>query len=168
MVVADAGDFGDVIVHSQFTIDKHTKVTHSINRRDTVSSNMKTSDDALKLFAVGVSTKPDDFCFRWILAKTFGGALFVHSIHTVLHLLYGGANVGQQKMILENRFSQVQGGIKATRRLIKSILTTRCKTGRPTERKALDCNRVRLVLRLARRRMSVPVSSKSCVDRLKQ
>ena len=42
MVVADADDFGDVLGHSQFIIENHTKVTHSINRRDGVSSNMKT------------------------------------------------------------------------------------------------------------------------------
>ena len=48
MDVADVGDFGDVPGHSQFTIENHTRVTHNINWRDGVSSNMNV--DALYLF----------------------------------------------------------------------------------------------------------------------
>ena len=33
--------------------------------------------------------------------KTFEGAPVMHSFHTVLHLWRGGADVGQQKMIVQ-------------------------------------------------------------------
>ena len=66
MVVADAGDIGEVLGHSQFTIENDIKFAHNINRGDDVSSNIKTFVDALLLFEVGVGTKPDDFCFRCV------------------------------------------------------------------------------------------------------
>ena len=47
MVVADAGDFGDVLGHSQFIIENHTNVMHSTNRRDGVSSKIKSYANTL-------------------------------------------------------------------------------------------------------------------------
>ena len=85
MVVADAGDFSNVLGHSQFTIKNHTEVTHSNNR----------------LFQAAARTTTTPFCLPTLMAKVSWGCNLpgfgVHDV-SVLHDLHFAVNKGKSSM----------------------------------------------------------------------